>query len=103
VTAPPAEQVITLQLRPRQAVLVNMVYGLSAAILCGDEPMATRITESLHNYMLRFRREAPEEVREITQKISNLRIAFTDEQLRAMNITNYRLDLATGDWLKERP
>ncbi len=103
MTAPATEQVITLQLKPRQAILVNMMWSLSYAVLCGEKPAAELIMKSLDKYLARYRTEFPGEAREITQKISNIRNAFTDEQLREMNITNYRLDLATGGWSKERP
>lgn len=97
------EQVIVLKLRPRQAILVNMMWGLSSAILCGDSAVAELIVTSLHGFTCRYRLEAPEEAREINGKISNIRNAFTDEQLRALGITNYRIDLATGKHTKERP
>jgi hypothetical protein len=103
MTAPATEQVITLQMKPRQAILLNMMWGLSAAVLCGDSAAARRIADSLHAYTLRYRREFPGEAQEITLKVSNIRNAFSDDQLRAMNITNYKLDTATGEWSKERP
>ena len=103
MSAPSTEQIIALQLKPRQAILLNMMWGLSSAIMCGDRASADRILTSLHNFTRHYRLEASDEVREITQKISNIRNAFTDEQLRDLNITNYKLDLATGDWSKERP
>jgi DNA-binding winged helix-turn-helix (wHTH) protein len=96
------ERMITIQLRPRQAMLLNMMFTLAGACMNGEQLLALRMKRSCVNFADFIRSEDSGEVQALTNKISNIRRAFTDEDLEQSGIANHLTDPDTGGLVRER-
>jgi hypothetical protein len=96
------ERVITLQLRPRQALLLNMMYTLAGAIMNHEPELAATLLRSCRDFAAFVRSHGPVEVQDLTDKISHIRNAFTTQELKESGIANFVTDPGTGDLVRER-
>ena len=96
------ERMLTLQLRPRQSMLLNMMYSLAGACMNGEQMNRLVLQRSCIAFADFIRSGDAGEVQALTNKISNIRHAFTDEELEESGIANHLTDPVTGGLVRER-